>query len=46
MSKLSRVLLVVGIVVVAGGSAILYKWEPPAPTGRVEKVIANDRFPR
>lgn len=46
MSKLSRVFLIVFAILLAGGSIYLAAWDPPAPSGRVEKVVPNDRFPR
>ncbi len=44
MSKLSRVLLIVLLVVLAGGAIYLATWEIPPPSTPVEKVIPNDRI--
>ncbi|MCH7634678.1 MAG: hypothetical protein IIA36_08305 [Proteobacteria bacterium] len=44
MSKLSRVLLIVLLVVLAGGGVFLATWEIPPPSTPVEKVIPNDRI--
>ncbi len=44
MSKLSRVLLFVLLVVLAGGAVFLANWEIPPPSAPVEKVIPNDRI--
>ncbi len=46
MSKLSRIVLVLVAILLAGGSIYLAAWDPPAPSSRVEKVVPNDRFPR
>jgi hypothetical protein len=46
MFKLSRIIALAVLVVVAGGVVFLASWEIPAPTAKVEKVIPNDRFPR
>ena len=41
-----RFLVVLLILVLAGGAAVLATWDPPAPTAKVEKVIPNDKLPR
>lgn len=46
MFKLSRIILVLVVIVIAGGAVFLASWHIPAPTTKVEKVIPNDRFPR
>ena len=46
MLKLSRIIALVVLVIVAGGAVFLASWQIPAPTAKVEKVIPNDRFPR
>ncbi|HYB09902.1 MAG TPA: hypothetical protein VEJ16_09540 [Alphaproteobacteria bacterium] len=46
MFKLSRIIALAVLVIVAGGVAFLASWDIPAPTAKVEKVIPNDRFPR
>jgi hypothetical protein len=44
MSKLVRVLLALLILALVGGAIFLITWDIPAPTGRIEKPIPNDRF--
>lgn len=46
MGRFSVILIVLILVAVGGGFAFLATWEIPAPSKPVEKVIANDRFPR
>ena len=46
MSKFSRIVALIVLVVIVGGAVFLATWRIPAPTARVEKVIPNDRFPR
>jgi hypothetical protein len=46
MSTISRVLLVLVLVVVLGGTMFLLTWEIPAPTARIERVIPDDKLPR
>jgi hypothetical protein len=41
-----RILLGLLFIGIVGGGAFLATWKIPAPTATVEKVIANDRFPR
>jgi hypothetical protein len=45
MLKLTRIVAVVVVVVVVAGIGFLATRDIPAPTAKVEKVIANDRFP-
>ncbi len=44
MSKLSRIVLAVVLVIVVGGVAYLATFDLPSPSARVEKVIPDDRF--
>jgi hypothetical protein len=44
MSKLTRTLLVLLLLVLIGGAVFLLTWDIPAPTARVEKTIPNERF--
>jgi hypothetical protein len=46
MSRLLGALIVLALIVVAGGSVFLANWEIPAPSKTVERVIPDDRFPR
>jgi len=46
MSTINRVLVVLFLVVVLGGTVFLATWEIPPPTARVERVRPDDQFPR
>ena len=46
MSKLSGIIALFVVLVLAAGAVFLATWPIPAPTAKVEKVIPNDRFPR
>ncbi|QQP89993.1 hypothetical protein IGS68_01575 [Skermanella sp. TT6] len=46
MSRLLSVLIVLVLIVAAGGSVFLATWDIPAPSRTVERVIPDDRFPR
>jgi hypothetical protein len=46
MKNVSRIVLVVFLLVIAGGIAFLASWDIPAPRTTVEKVLPDDRFPR
>jgi hypothetical protein len=46
MSRLLSALIVLALVVVAGGAVFLATWDIPAPSKTVERVIPDDRFPR
>ena len=46
MSSINRILLVLLVVIVLGGTAFLVTWEIPPPTARVERVLPDDQFPR
>ena len=46
MSKLSRIIALFVLVVIAAGVVFLATWQIPPPTAKVEKVIPNERFPR
>ncbi|WP_020400533.1 hypothetical protein [Kordiimonas gwangyangensis] len=45
MSKFTKILLIVGVVAVAGGAVFLMTWDIPAPSEKVTKTLSNDRFP-
>jgi hypothetical protein len=46
MSTITRVLLVLLVVIVLGGTVFLVTWDIPPPTSRVERVLPDDQFPR
>lgn len=46
MSTINRVLVVLLLVLVLGGTVFLMTWEIPPPTSRVERVLPDDQFPR
>jgi hypothetical protein len=46
MSTINRVLVVLLLVIVLGGTVFLATWEIPPPTARVERVLPDDQFPR
>jgi hypothetical protein len=46
MSTINRLLVVLLLVLVLGGTVFLATWEIPAPTARVERVVPDDKFPR
>lgn len=46
MRKMPVVILVLIVVLLAGGAGWLATWDIPAPVTTVEKVIPDERFPR
>ena len=46
MSTINRILLVLLVVIVLGGTVFLVTWEIPPPTSRVERVLPDNQFPR
>jgi hypothetical protein len=46
MATINRLLLVLLLVMVLGGTVFLVTWEIPPPTARVERVLPDDTFPR
>jgi hypothetical protein len=46
LSRITKFILLLVLLVVVAGGAFLFTWEIPAPERQVEKVISNDRFPR
>jgi hypothetical protein len=46
MNSLVRIVSVLIAVLVVGGIAALSMWDIPAPTGKIEKVIPDERFQR
>ena len=45
MSTINRLLLVLLLVLVLGGTVFLVTWEIPPPTARVERVVPDDTVP-
>ncbi len=46
MKKVSRVVLLLVIVTIAGTAVFLSTWDIPPPVKKVERVLPDDRFPR
>ncbi len=46
MKKLSFILIAFVVLLLGGGVALLAMWQIPAPSASVQKVLADDRFPR
>jgi len=46
MSSLIRIVLVLVLLIIVGGTAALAMWDIPAPSAKVEKVIPDARFQR
>jgi len=46
MRKMPVFILVLLVVLAAGGAGMLASWDIPAPVSTVEKVIPDERFPR
>ena len=46
MSKTSKFLAFLLVIVLAAGGFFIVTWEIPAPTIQVEKTIPDDKFPR
>ncbi len=46
MSTLTKILILIVVLALAGGTVFLATWEIPAPSKMVERVIDDDRFPR
>ncbi|MGE4280998.1 hypothetical protein [Magnetospirillum sp. 64-120] len=46
MGKIAGILLVLVLLALVGGGIFLATFDLPAPTARVEKVIADDRLAR
>ncbi|HJO68131.1 MAG TPA: hypothetical protein QF804_00425 [Rhodospirillales bacterium] len=45
MKRISRLVLFLIAVVIAGGAVFLVTWDIPAPLVTIEKVLPDDRFP-
>ena len=46
MGALMKVLIVILVLVLAGGAVFLMNWEIPPPSEKIEKVIPNERILR
>ena len=46
MSTINRMLLVLLLVLVLGGTVFLVTWDIPPPTARIERVVPDDQLPR
>jgi hypothetical protein len=46
MKNISRVVFVLVVLSLAGGTTFLVTWDIPAPVKKVERVFPDDRFPR
>lgn len=46
MGALMKVLIVILVLVLAGGAVFLMNWEMPPPSEKIEKVIPNERILR
>ena len=46
MQKISKIVLLVILIVLAAGAVFLATWDIPAPVATIEKVIPDERFPR
>ena len=45
MKRISRLVLFLIAVVIAGGAVFLVTWDIPAPRANIEKVLPDARFP-
>ncbi len=46
MSTITKILILIVVLALGGGTVLLATWEIPAPSRVVERVIDDDRFPR
>lgn len=46
MRNFSRLILIMVVAILVGGSAFLATWDIPAPMTTISKVLPDDRFPR
>lgn len=44
--KFATFVIVIALVLLAGGAIFLASWDIPAPSAEVEKTIPNSRFAR
>ena len=45
MAVYLRVIIIVVLLAIGGALAFLVTWDIPPPTGAIEKVLPNERFP-
>ncbi len=45
MAVYLRVIAIVVVLAIGGGLAFLVTWDIPPPTGEIEKVLPDERFP-
>jgi len=46
MKNISKLVLILVLALLVGGTAFLATWDIPAPKNNIEKVLPDDRFPR
>jgi len=46
MKKVSKAVLFLVILTLAGGATFLATWDIPPPVKKVERVLPDERFPR
>ena len=46
MKNVSRAVLFLAFLCLAGGAVFLATWDIPPPVQKVERVLPDDRFPR
>lgn len=46
MKLMSRMFLVLAGLLLLGGAVFVATFDPPPPSAKVERVIADERFPR
>ncbi len=46
MSTVTKILILILVLALGGGTVLLATWEIPAPSRIVEHVIDDNRFPR
>lgn len=46
MKNFSKLILLLVVLLFAGGGVFLATWDIPAPTQTIERELPDDRFPR
>lgn len=46
MNKSLKFVFIIGLVSLAAGLVFLLSWDIPAPSEKVERVLADDDFPK
>ena len=46
MKNASQIIIAFVLFLLAGGITFIAMWQIPAPSASVQKVLADDRFPR